>query len=90
MSTSKKELNKDITNFHHLCKDLFKYIKRKILKKYVEPEMPSINKNLDKSSEETENWKYYNTEEKLTEEDKIYDKFSAIKDFVFFSITKME
>ena len=73
MSTSKKERNKDITNFHHLCKDLFKYIKRKILKKYVEPETTSTNKNLDNYSEETENWKYYNTEEKLTEEDKIYD-----------------
>ena len=75
MSNSKKERNKDIINFLHLSKDLYKYIKRKIIKKYVDPEMVSIKSKLNDLEEEQENWKYYNTEEKVTAEDKIYDIF---------------
>ena len=30
MSTTEKERSKDITNFYRLCKDLFRYIKKKI------------------------------------------------------------
>ena len=74
MSTTKKERNKDISNFLHLCKDLFKYIKRRIIKRYVYPEMTSIPSKLNNLSEE-ENWKYFNTIEEITIEDKIYDIF---------------
>lgn len=74
MSTTKKERNKDISNFLHLCKDLFKYIKRRIIKRYVYPEMTSIPSKLNNLSEE-DNWKYFNTIEEITIEDKIYDIF---------------
>ena len=76
MSSPKKERNKDIVNFHRLCKDLFKYIKRKIFKKYVDPDLPSISqKSSNLEDEDSDYWKYYNTEEKITEEEKIYDLF---------------
>ena len=77
MSTTEKERSKDITNFYRLCKDLFRYIKRKIIKKYVDPEMVLIKPkiiNLEED-EESEPWKYYKKEEILTEEDKIVDIF---------------
>ena len=68
MSIQKRELNKDVINFNHLCKDLFRFIKKKIFNKYVNPD--SISNNFE---EKIENWKYYNSEEILTEEDKIYN-----------------
>ena len=68
MSSPKREINKDVTNFNRLCKDLFKFIKRKIMNKYVRPES-----KIDNLEEEQELWKYYNTEEVITEEDKIYN-----------------
>ena len=74
MSTTKKERNKDIPNFLHLCKDLFKYIKRRIIKKYVYPETNSIPSKLDDQSE-NEKWKYFNIIEEITVEDTIYDIF---------------
>ena len=80
MSTFKKERNKDISNFHHLCKDLFKYIKRRIIKRYVQPETSFKSKT--SPIEEDSVWKYYNTKENITEEEKIYDIF---KDNIFLS-----
>ena len=34
VGNDKLEVNKDQTNFLHLCKDLFKFIKKKIVKNY--------------------------------------------------------
>ena len=80
MSTN-KEGSKDIINFHHLCKDLYKYIQRKVIKKYVQPEMTYANinsynsvKNRIEEAEEKK-WKYYNIKEKLSEEEKILNIF---------------
>ena len=74
MSTTKKERNKDIPNFLRLCKDIFKYIKKKIIKRYVYPETNSIPSNLNSQSE-NEKWKYFNIIEEVTVEDTIYDIF---------------
>ena len=83
MSTN-KEGSKDIINFLHLCKDLYKYIQRKVIKKYVQPEMTYANinsynsvKNKKNRIEEAEEkkWKYYNIKEKLSEEEKILNIF---------------
>lgn len=65
----KPEVNKDQTNFLHQCKDLFKYIKRKIIKIYVCPEFPNSLTPIP------DPWSYHNTEEKLTEKDKCFDIF---------------
>jgi hypothetical protein len=74
MSTTKKERNKDIPNFLRLCKDIFKYIKKKIIKRYVYPETNSIPSKLNSQSE-NEKWKYFNIIEEVTVEDTIYDIF---------------
>jgi len=73
MSDNKKERNKVISNFHHLCKNLFKYIKRRIIKNYVYPEITSIKQT--PLEEESKSWKYFKIDEMLTEEDKICDIF---------------
>ena len=82
--SSDKGKNKDIINFHRLCRDLYKYIQRKVIKRYVNPEMTyaEINKHnsLNNIVDEKE-WKYYNSDD-ISEEEKILDIF---KDNVFLS-----
>ena len=73
MLDNKKERNKIISNFHHLCKNLFKYIKRRIIKNYVYPEISSFKQI--PLEEESKSWKYFKKDEVLTQEDKIYDIF---------------
>ena len=69
MSTIKKERDKDISDFHYLCKDLFKIIRRRIIKKYVFPELSLFE-------EEPRNWKYYKGDDEIvTEEDKLCNLF---------------
>ena len=76
--SKEKESNKDIPNFHRMCRDLYKYIQRKVIKKYVSPD--KTNTNIKKNSsqntlEEEYQWKYYNKGEKISEEEKILDIF---------------
>ena len=69
MSNIKKERDKDISDFHYLCKDLFKIIRRRIIKKYVFPEISLFE-------EEPRHWKYYkDDDENVTEEDKLCNLF---------------
>ena len=63
------EVNKDQTNFLHQCKDLYKYIKRKIIKVYVCPDFPNQESPISNP------WSYVNTQENLTEKDKCFDIF---------------
>ena len=63
------EVNKDQTNFLHQCKDLYKYIKRKIIKVYVCPDFPNQESPISNP------WSYVNTKENLTEKDKCFDIF---------------
>ena len=81
-----KSRNKDIINFHHLCKDLYKYIQRRVIKRYVNPEMTyaqiSNHNSLNNIIDEEKEWKYYNKDEKISEEEKILDIF---KDDTFLS-----
>ena len=67
MSTQKKEFKKDAATLLHLCKDLHKYIKRKIINQYVFPNSKEAND--DKNIQ----WKYYKTDPKVTDEEKIFD-----------------
>ena len=68
-NNEKLEVSKDQTNFLHLCKDLFKYIKRKIIKVYVCPEFPNPEVTIPNP------WSYINKQETLTEKDKCCDMF---------------
>ena len=82
--SSDKVKNKDIVNFHRLCRDLYKYIQRKVIKRYVNPEMTyaeiTKHNSLNNIINEKE-WKYYNSDD-ISEEEKILDIF---KDNVFLS-----
>ena len=77
MLSQTKEISKDVTNFNRLCKDLFRFIKKKIVNKYVCPEL-----KINIIEEGDGHWKYYNTKEVIKEEDKIYDIY---KDSSFLS-----
>ena len=76
MSDTTKEHEKDISIFSHLLKDLLRFIKRKILKKYVYPGLLNTNSNANNLEEEPKIWNYYKTEEILNEDDIIYDIFN--------------
>ena len=73
-------VSKDISSFYQLCKGLYKYIQRKIIKQYVNPNIPkneinsynSNNKSIE--GEKDQQWKYYK-KENITEEEKILDAF---------------
>ena len=76
MSSSEKSRNKDIMSFHRLCKDLYKFIQKRIIKKYVNPQIQyEPNDSLGPIISKNKEWKYYNTKEKVTEEEKILDIF---------------
>ena len=65
----KLEVNKDQTNFLRQCKDLFKYIKRKIIKIYVCPDFSN------EQSSTPNPWSYINKQDNLTETEKCFDIF---------------
>ena len=70
----KKELTVQDT-FYNLCKDLIKYIDRKIVKKYISPNQAQMPK--DKRIQEKKyldnKWHYFYEDEETTEEDRIKD-----------------
>ena len=70
-SSIEKVRNKDMTSFHRLCSDLHKFIQKRIIKKYINPQFNSDSSSLNKNKE----WKYINSKERITEEDKMLDLF---------------
>ena len=66
-----KENKREISTFRHLCKDLFKYIQRKIIKKYVDPNSFNSHKEID----EEKDWKYYDENGNLSSKEKIINIF---------------
>ena len=66
---NKVEVNKDQTNFLHLCKDLFKFIKKKIIKNYICPDFPDSKIPIPNP------WSYIHPEEQLTQEEKALNIF---------------
>ena len=75
-SSAEKVRNKDITSFHRLCKDLYKFIQKRIIRKYVNPNIiyEPVN-SLGNAISRNKEWKYFNTKEKISEEEKILDIF---------------
>ena len=74
-----KKPNKEVTIFYHMCKNLNRYIQRKIFKKYVSPDIINSKKksytSLNNETQESNTWKYYDYNENLTEEEKLLDIF---------------
>ena len=66
MQNTKKEFKKDVATFLHLCKDLYTHIKRKLVNQYVYPKK-------EDAEIKNEAWKYYKSNEILTDEEKILD-----------------
>ena len=76
MSLSEKSRNKDIVSFHRLCKDLHKFIQKRIIKKYINPKFNNESPNsIDQIMTQNKEWIYCNNKEKITEEEKILDIF---------------
>ena len=78
-TTKKKELTLQET-FYNLCKDLIRYIDRKIVKKYIFPNQAQVPKekrikDKDKEIKYDNNWRYFYEDEETSEEDKIKDIF---------------
>ena len=76
MSSKKKELTLEET-FFNLCKDLIRYIDKKIVRKYVSPNQAQIPK--EKRNKEIHfidnKWRYFFEDEETTEEERIKDIF---------------
>ena len=76
MSSKKKELTLQET-FYNLCKDLIRYIDKKIVRKYILPNQAQIPK--EKRNKEIHfidnKWRYFYEDEETTETEKIKDIF---------------
>ena len=76
MSSKKKELTLQET-FYNLCKDLIRYIDKKIVRKYISPNQAQIPK--EKRNKEIHfidnKWRYFFEDEETTEIEKIKDIF---------------
>ena len=76
MSSKKKELTLQET-FYNLCKDLIRYIDKKIVKKYISPNQAQIPKEkriLEKKYNDNK-WRYFFEDEETTKEERIKDIF---------------
>ena len=75
MLTPKEERNKDVIHLQRLCKDLFKFIKKKIIKYYVLNDISKVSPYMDINEEKPSIWQYFKTSEKVTESDKVLNIF---------------
>ena len=76
MSSKNKELTLQET-FYNICKDLMRYIDRKIVKKYVSPNQAQIpkDKKINENIHKDNKWRYFFEDEDTTEEERIKDIF---------------
>ena len=81
-SSKKKEVPLNET-FYNLCKDLLRFIDRKIIKKYISPNIAQLPKEMrnheNKQDNQNQNqnkvWTYFYKEKEITKEEKIKDVF---------------
>ena len=74
-SIKKKELTVQET-FYNLCKDLIRYIDRKIVKKYISPNQAQVPKEKRKEKKYSDNiWRYFYEDDETTDEERIKDIF---------------
>ena len=100
MSSKKKELTIQET-FYNLCKDLIRYIDKKIVRKYISPnqaQIPKEKRNQEKKYNDNK-WRYFFEDEETTEEERIKDIFKdnnfllnlqKLNDELSLIVTKME
>ena len=76
MSSKKKELTVQET-FYNLCKDLMRYIDKKIVRKYISPNEAQIpkEKRFKEKKYNDNKWRYFYEDEETTEEERIRDIF---------------
>ena len=76
MSSKNKELTLQET-FYNICKDLTRYIDKKIVKKYVSPNPAQIpkDKKINENIHKDNKWRYIFEDEDTTEEERIKDIF---------------
>ena len=76
MSSKKKELTVQET-FYNLCKDLIRYIDKKIVRKYVAPNQAQIpkEKRIKEKQYNDNKWRYFFEDEETTNEERIKDIF---------------
>ena len=76
MSSKKKELTVQET-FYNLCKDLIRYIDKKIVRKYVSPNQAQIpkEKRIKEKQYDDNRWRYFFEDEETTNEERIKDIF---------------
>ena len=75
-SNKKKETAVQDT-FYNLCKDLIRYIDRKIIKKYISPNQAQVpkEKRVKEKKYNDNKWRYFYEDDETTEEDRIKDIF---------------
>ena len=75
-SIKKKEITVQET-FYNLCKDLIRYIDRKIVKKYISPNQAQVpkEKRIKEKKYNDNKWRYFYEDEETTDEDRIRDIF---------------
>ena len=76
LSFKKKELTLQDT-FYNLCKDLIRYIDKKIVKKYISPNQAQIpkEKRVKEKKYDDNKWRYFYEDEETTEEERVKDIF---------------
>ena len=76
MSSKNKELTLQET-FYNICKDLTRYIDKKIVKKYVSPNPAQIpkDKKINENIHKDNKWRYFFEDEDTTDEERIKDIF---------------
>jgi hypothetical protein len=83
-SSNKKKETAVQDTFYNICKDLIRYIDKKIIKKYISPNQAQVpkEKRIKEKIYNDNKWRYFYEDDETTEEDRIKDIFKNNK-FLF-------
>ena len=76
-SSNKKKETVVQDTFYNICKDLIRYIDKKIVKKYISPNQAQVpkEKRIKEKKYNDNKWRYFYEDDETTEEDRIKDIF---------------
>ena len=76
-SSNKKKETAVQDTFYNICKDLIRYIDKKIIKKYISPNQAQVpkEKRIKEKIYNDNKWRYFYEDDETTEEDRIKDIF---------------
>ena len=76
-SSNKKKETVVQDTFYNICKDLIRYIDKKIVKKYISPNQAQVpkEKRIKEKIYNDNKWRYFYEDDETTEEDRIKDIF---------------